>query len=92
MVSVDTAPPAPTTHHMKETMMFKWECQKIIKPYAYTANAGAIFKAHGSHCTLKETYLLDDSRSEDHHAFAIFAGQVSQDQIERIAAILNEGG
>jgi len=72
--------------------MFKWECQKIIKPYAYTANAGAIFKAYGSRCTQKETYLLDDSRSEDHHAFAIFAGQVSQDQIERIAAILNEGG
>ena len=73
---------------MRETMMTK----KIIKPYAYTANAGAIFKAHGSHGTKKETYLLDNSRSEDHHAFAIFAGRVSQDQIERIAAILNEGG
>jgi hypothetical protein len=65
--------------------------RKMKKPIGYHVNLPEKLgsKIFGKGCTV-ETHLLDDEQDELAPSYAVFCGDIANDKLQRIAAILNE--
>ena len=67
--------------------------KKIIKPAGYVRDLRFLKQGStifGKGCKA-ETHLVCDSLDENAPSFAVFNGHISEDKLQRIAEILNEG-